>query len=205
VKFTNRKLSGLQYDKIKDYIDKDAGVENQIIGDERIQKWLNDNPKIAKNHELDKLLLPLKFYEDDLREIIIAFSEANIQADKIERIKDEISSTRIGIELKNKPNNLSKAYFDDVFKSSYQEFEKIEAFLGDPINRLYKKYYDNTVADLQEIIVISRDDYATFDEIFHYLFEYVFQHNIEKLKDSRSLIRIFLHFMYFKCDIGRRK
>jgi hypothetical protein len=201
--FTNRRLSGLQDPKIEKFIDKDAGVENAIIGDERIQKWLNDNHKIAKSRELDKLLLPIQFYEEDLREIIIAFTEADIQVNKIGIIKDEIS--RINIEDKNELNSLSKEYFEDVFKKSYSEFDKIKVFLEDPINRLYKKYYDNTVADLQEKIVIRRDDYVTFDEIFSYIYNYILQNNIEKLKDSRRLIRVFLHYMYYNCDIGKEK
>lgn len=201
--FTNRKLSGLKDPKIEDFIDENIGVENAVLGYERIQKWLNDNPKIVKNHRLDKLLLPLQFYEDDLRDIIIAFSEADIQADKIERINDEIS--RIGIESKNELNKLSKDYFDYVFKKSYLRFDQIGAFLEDPKNHLYKEYYDNTVADLQEKIVVKRDDYATFDEIFSYLYDYIFQNNIEKLKDNRQLIRIFLHYMYHNCDIGKEE
>ena len=201
--FTNRKLSGVQDPKIEDFIDESVGVENVVLGDERIQKWLNDNPRIVKRHKLDKLLLPLQFYEDDLQEIIIAFSEADIQADKIERISDEIS--RIGIESKNEFNKLSKDYFDYVFKKSYLRFGQIGDFLEDPKNHLYKKYYDNTVADLQEKIVVKRNDYATFDEIFIYLYDYVLQSNSEKLKDNRQLIRIFLHYMYHNCDIGKEE
>lgn len=201
--FTNRRLPGTQDLRIEDLIAENVGVENVIIGDERIQKWLNDNPKIVKQHELNKLLLPLQFYEEDLKGIIIAFSKADIKRHEIELIKGKIS--RINIEEKNKLNNLSKDYFNYVFKKSYSEFDRIEAFLENPINHLYKKYYDNTIADLQEKIVVYRNDYATFDDIFHYLFEYVFQNNIEILKDSRPLIRIFLHYMYHNCDIGKEK
>lgn len=201
--FTNRRLSGLQDARIEYYIDENIGVENAILGDERIQKWLNDNPQIVKQHELNKLLLPLQFYEEDLREIIIAFSQSEIKKNAIELIKKKIS--RIAIEEKNKLNNLSKHYFDYVFKKSYLEFDRIEAFLENPINQLYKKYYDNTVADLQEKIMVYGSDYLTFDFVFHYLFEYVFQNNIVKLKDCRPLIRIFLHYMYHNCDIGKEK
>lgn len=198
--FTNRRLSGIQDAKIENYLNENIGVENAIIGDEKIQLWLNQNPKIAKQHGLNKLLLPFQFYEEDLRDIIIAFSQAEIQSDKIEKIRDKIS--RIEIEEKNKLNNLSKEYFNSVFKKSYSEFNRIEAFLEDPKNEIYKNYYANTVADLQEKIMVNRNDYFTFEEILQYLFEYIFQHNQEKLKDKRNLIRIFLHYMYHNCDIG---
>ena len=198
--FTNRRLSGIQDAKIENYLDENVGVENAIIGDEKIQLWLNQNPKIAKQHGLNKLLLPFQFYEEDLRDIIIAFSQAEIQSDKIEKIREKLS--RIEIEEKNKLNNLSKEYFNSVFKKSYSEFNRIEAFLEDPKNEIYKNYYDNTVADLQEKIIVNRNDYFTFDEILQYLFDYMFQHNQEKLKDKRNLIRIFLHYMYHNCNIG---
>jgi hypothetical protein len=198
--FTNRRLSGLQDAKIEDFLDSDVKIDNYIIGDEKIQLWLRQNTKIVKTHNLDKLLLPLQFYEEDLKEIIIAFSETKAQPVKIKQIEDLIS--RIDIEEKNKLNKLSKEYFNNVLKKSYSEFSRIENFLEDPKNILYKNYYDNTIADLQEKIIIHRSEYIAFEEIFNYLYEYVFQNNQEKLKDKRNLIRIFLHYMYHNCDIG---
>lgn len=198
--FTNRRLSGIQDAKIENYLNENVDVENAIIGDEKIQLWLNQSPKIAKQHGLNKLLLPFQFYEEDLRDLIIAFSQAEIQSDKIAKIREKIS--RIEIEEKNKLNNLSREYFNSVFKKSYSEFNRIEAYLEDPKNEIFKNYYDNTVADLQEKIIVNRNDYFTFDEILQYLFDYIFQHNQEKLKDKRNLIRIFLHYMYHNCNIG---
>jgi len=201
--FTNRSLSGVEDPKIEDYIDENIGVKNVVFGNDRIQKWLRDNPRIAKKHKLDRLLLPLQFYEDDLRDIIIAFSKVDMQVSKIREIRDEIS--RIDVEQKNEINKLSKDYFDLVLKKSYSEFGKIRAFLEDPKNYRYKEYYENTVADLNEKIVIYRGDYVTFDEIFSYIYDYILLNSIQKLKDKRRLIRVFLHYMYHNCDIGKEK
>jgi len=77
--------------------------------------------------------------------------------------------------------------------------------LEDPKNYRYKEYYENTVADLNEKIVIYRGDYVTFDEIFSYIYDYILLNSIQKLKDKRRLIRVFLHYMYHNCDIGKEK
>ena len=50
--FTNRKLSGVQDPKIEDFITDELDVENVVIGEERIQKWLQDYPSIVKKNNL---------------------------------------------------------------------------------------------------------------------------------------------------------
>ena len=76
--FTNRKLTGLQDVKIEDLINDNVGVINQVIGEERIQKWLKDYPNISKKHDLKKYLLPFEFYDEDLKNTILAFSETEL-------------------------------------------------------------------------------------------------------------------------------
>ena len=66
--FTNRKLTGKQDEKIEDYIDKQTGVTNIIIGDERIQQFLRTYPDIVKAEGLNQLLRPLQFDEEDLKQ-----------------------------------------------------------------------------------------------------------------------------------------
>jgi hypothetical protein len=86
-------------------------------------------------------------------------------------------------------------------KNSLADFHKIETFLKDPANLRYKNYYDNTVSDLQGKIVIKRSEYSDFEELLETLFDYIFE-NSPGLKDNRKLIRVFLHYMYYNCDIG---
>lgn len=201
--FTNRKLSGIQDAKIEDFIGENIGIENRIINDEHIQLWLEEYPEIAKTLNLNRLLLPLQFYEEDLKEIIIAFANTKISSDKIKEIKDEIS--KIDIEKKNELNNLNKEYFDSSFKKSINEFGQIKAFLEDPKNRKLKNYYDNTISDLQAKIPVKREEYKTFEEIIEYLFNYVLENNRNQLRNQRRLIRVFLHYMYANCQIGREE
>lgn len=199
--FTNRKLSGITDAKISDFIDSNLDVENRVIGDERIQLWLNEYPDIGKTLNLNKLFLPLEFYEKDLKEIILKFSEMREEIGetakrKLEQLK-YTDKTR-----KNELNNLGKEYFEFIIKNSLADFHKIETFLMDPVNKQYKTYYENTVSDLQAIVIIKRDEFHMFEEILHELYSFIMAHNSRELKDNRKLVRVFLHYMYWHCDIG---
>jgi hypothetical protein len=85
--------------------------------------------------------------------------------------------------------------------NSIAYFHKIETFLKDPANRKYENFYKNTTSDLQGKILIKRTEYFAFEEVLESLFDFIFE-NSPELKDRRRLIRVFLHYMYFNCDIG---
>lgn len=197
--FTNRKLSGLKDEKISDFLDIELKIPNRIFGEERIQLWLREFPDITKTLHLDRLLLPIQFYDDDIRKVIITFS--NYKQKIIDHAKVRFNYQ--GMERKNQLNDLSRDYFEFMKTNSLVFFDQIDRFLKDPANWKYKIKYDNTVSDLQEQIIIKRNDYNTFDELFNAMYEFILANNKEELKDSRKLIRVFLHYMYFKCDIGR--
>lgn len=197
--FTNRKLSGLKDEKISDFLDIELGIPNRIFGEERIQLWLREFPDIARTLNLNRLFLPIQFYDDDIRKVILTFS--NYKQKIIDHAK--VSFNYQEMERKNQLNDLSRDYFEFMKKNSLSFFDQIDRFLKDPSNRKYKIKYDNTVSDLQEQIIIKRNDYNKFDELFNDMYEFVFTNNHDELKDYRKLIRVFLHYMYFKCDIGR--
>jgi len=198
--FTNRKLSGRQYPKIEDLIDDATGVENLIFGDETIQLWLQEYPDIVQILGLNKLLMPLDFYEEDLQEIIVTFSETKISKAELKSVQDDLR--RISIEEKNRLNNLGKDYFDNVLKNSYDKFERIKAFLEDPQNEASKIKYKNSVSELQAQIFTHRDEYGAFENIINHLFNKICDRSKKKIHDNSRLIRVFLHYMYYVCDIG---
>ncbi len=200
--FTNRKLSGVQDGKIEDIIDEVVGVENCVFGEDRIQLWLQTYTEIVKTLGLNKLLMPFEFYEQDLQEIVVAFSEAKISKENLRAMQNDF--TIIPIEKKNKLNSLGKEYFDNVLKKSYSDFEKIKSFLTDPKNEEYKKKFDNTVCDLQAKIFLNRDEFHAFEGIIEYLYDYMLDSKKPKLLSNRPLLRIFLHYMYANCFIGKR-
>jgi hypothetical protein len=200
--FTNRKLSGLKDPKIADFIDNEVDVKNIILGEETIQLWLQEYHEIVNIMGLNKLLLPLEFYEKDLQEIVVAFSETKISGNVVSAIQSDL--TRIPIEEKNRLNKLGKTYFDNILKDSFSDFEKIKCFLEAPINNEYKNKYANTVSDLQDEIIVHREEYNAFEEILNHLYKLIRDKTNENLMMNRKLIRVFLHYMYFNCDIGKK-
>lgn len=193
--FTNRKLSGIQDAKIEDIFDGKTEIENRLIGLETIELWLEQYPSIARTLNLNKLLLPLSFNENDLKEIINSFSKVDKKKGDLPKIPKR------DIEKKNKLNNLSKDYFNNVIKRNLLYLEQIREFLTNPINAEYLGKYENTIDDINEEIVVHRDEFDKFDLIFNYLYKFILQNNPE-LNSNRSLVRLFLHYMYYNCDIG---
>jgi len=201
--FTNRKLTGWKSDEIENRITNETTICSTIIWLERLLKFINDNPSIIRKHNLNKLFLPLEFYEDDLVEVVKVFSSTDFKSkeiiDDISNIEEKIK--KIPIEEKNKLNSLSKDYFDDVLSKSYDFFSKIELFLKDPNNTKYKDMYEDTVSEIREIIVINRSDYWPFEEILYFLYKYV-SSNCWYI-NKRRYINYFLHYMYYMCHIGK--
>ena len=194
--FTNRKLSGIQDAKIEDVFDEKTGVENRLIGLETINLWLRMYPSIAKYLNLNRLLLPLTFDENDLKLIINSFSRLDKEKEGLSKIP-----THRDIENKNRINALSKEYFDNVIKKNLIYFEQIREFLTDSINSEYLDKYENTIDDINAKIVVHRDDFDKFERILEYLYDFIIENNLE-LKSKRKLVRLFLHYMYYYCDIG---
>lgn len=194
--FTNRKLSGIQDAKIEDIFEDKNDIENRLIGLETIELWLTKYPNIAKTLNLNKLLLPLSFDENDLRIIVNSFN-------KLDKIKGDLSKIpeNRDIENKNKLNALSKEYFDNVIKKNLIYFDQIREFLKDSINKEYLDKYENTIDDINAKIVVHRTDFEKFEMILEFLYDFIVENNTE-LKNKRRLVRLFLHYMYYNCDIG---
>lgn len=197
--FTNRKLSGLQDAKIEDIFDMEMKIEHRLLAVEKIQMWLREFPKIVKILHLNRLLMPLDFDENDIKEIVQSFSKINIK----KGILSEIPQKR-DIELKNEINNLSKDYFNNSIKKNLVYFKQIKEFLENPINDEYLNKYQNTIGDINEEIIIYRDEYDKFELVIDHLYKLVLS-NFSELHDKRTILRLFLHYMYYNCDIGKNE
>lgn len=201
--FTNRKLSGGAHPTIVKMLQDGIGIQNaEIIGREQIDTYLNYYPQIAHKFGLYKFIDPLRFYEKDLRDVIIVFTEQS------KTISNEAKSyitnfTVIDKEKKNDLNDLSKEYFEFLKSHSLQYFEEIEDFLRNPKNDVYTRMYSNTVSDLQAKIILDRNRFTDFMHLIEHLVDYMVGNNQDKLNNLRKIVRVFIHFMYFNCDIGR--
>ena len=200
--FTNRKLSGEKVSLIQRLKNEIGALEADIIGREQLTTYLNDYPQIANQFGLHKFIAPLRFFEKDLKEVIIVFSD---QTKDIAKEADDYIKNFSVVEKdkKNELNNLSKEYFAFINTHSLSYFKQIEVFLVEPRNSKYTGMYSRTVSDLQAKIILERDSFTDFMHLIEHLVEFVVQNNLTELNDLRDKVRVFIHFMYFNCDIGK--
>ncbi|MBP9700253.1 hypothetical protein KBD71_03135 [Candidatus Woesebacteria bacterium] len=201
--FTNRRLSGLSEPKITDIISTDIDVENRVLGVEKIQSILAGHPSIVKKHELDKFLLPFVLYPADIRDIILAVHQNSIPIQKtIQDLQQEF--IKPDIEDKNNINKLGEDYFNWMKQDSISYFQQIKDFLSDPKNQDFKDMYDNAVSDIQSKVLISQDNYDSFELILSGVQDVIVGKETEGLRPHRKKVRLLLHYMYFNCDIGKK-
>lgn len=198
--FTNRKLTGKQDKKIEDLIDAETGIPNVVIANEKIQQWLKMYPDIVKASNLQSLLLPLQFDEEDLKALIAEFSKT-MKSDKVEPRQENL--TYLPLDRKNELNQLSKEYFEGMVKRHFAYFKSISEFLKNPINLKLKDRYEDAVDELNAKIIINRSDYSAFENLLDDLYNYVINNSIG-LTGKKRLVRVFLHYMYHNCDIGKK-
>lgn len=140
---------------------------------------------------------PLRFFESDIKEVIIQLGKVVKNPKDFEDVVDRIKACE-----KNEKNNLSEEYFNLILEVSMCYFQQIEDFLQSSINEEYLKMYQNTVFELNQKITINRGNYEKFDRIFEVLYDYILNNNKKDLRTDRRLIWVMLHYMYWKCDIG---
>ncbi len=199
--FTNRKLTGGQDSKINElFVSKN--IEYQIISKEKIQDLLQVYPDVVRDAELNDLLRPLEFDESDLKEIIIAVHKVISKKDDF---KSTVDFSKIDLEEKNKLNNLSKGYFDDSIKRNFEYFGQIENFLSSPINEELSALYEDTKSELNAKITLRRDEYVEFENLLEDFYDYVVSNNQIDMKGKKRLVRTLLHYMYWRCDIGKKE
>lgn len=202
--FTNRVLTG----------DEDALIRKQVIdgtkikkcaaiGKETINMWLNEYPDIADLAGITKYLLPITFYEEDFKNLILFFSKnkTEIASEAVDKQNDLI---RVSLDEKNAKNKLSEAYFKFMLDRSLVYFKQIDDFLKDPKNKELLKAYEATVIELNSKILTNRNQFNAFEEIFDHLYNFILKNNSAELKTERKLIYIFLDYMYYNCDIGEK-
>lgn len=199
--FTNRKLTGKKDEKIENLINENTGVNNLVIGNEKIQQWLQTFPEVTRQTKLNDLLRPLQFDERDLKELIVYMSANNT----IQKSLSESSDfTYVNMVIKNQLNNLNEDYFNDVIKRHYSYFDSIRTFLKDPINLDCQEKYEDLVDELNAKIVLFRDRYSTFENLFEELYDHVILNNPD-LSGKKRLVRTFISYMYCNCDIGKKQ
>lgn len=203
--FTNRKYTGIEGDRLVKKVQDETGLENVvIIGKESLNDlYINPNRDIIREFQLDLNHIPFDFSEEEIKDIILEFHNElpkikTILEAEVDRIKFDFD--RVKIEEKNKKNQLSREYYEnEILSHSLQDFEKIESFLSDTRNEEFKEQYFDIAAELRNLIQLKRSNFASFEEIFIFIFKKVSDGN--KLKGKRHIFTL-LHYMYYECLIG---
>ncbi len=207
--FTNRKYSALKGERLCKRIISETDVANvAIIGKETINdQYLNPNKAIVKQYNLHRTHIPFDFSDEEIKEIILAFKEQlphveNSIKSKSDELKYDFS--HIEKEDKNNKNKLSQEYYrEHILETSLMEFNKIEAFLNNPLNEELKDYYYDTANELNQIISLKRDDFDAFEELFVHIYNLI-TNGVSSLKGAKRHVTTFLHYMYVECLIGRK-
>lgn len=200
--FTNRKHTAIVGDKLIQNIKDKIKLNNiEIVGLEVIISYLRQNQDIVDLFDLENLKNPLRIHPDDIKEVILAFNKNKNELDTKEIIDP---FKHIDIETKNKINKLNEDYFNFIKDRSQVYFKQIIDFLGDPKNNEFLEMYNNIVNELQAKIITNRNDFDMFNEIFEYYYDYILE-RCPELKKIKRLISVFLHFMYWSCDIGKKE
>lgn len=165
--FANRRLSGNTESDIRTYIAEKCNIPEYSIylcGVEQLEMWLKRFPDIPKEVNLDPLDSPLIVSPDDLSEVIQALANQQLPD-----FKENPPTPRTPYEEKNRINNMSEEYANEIRKKYLKETAGIDRFLSDPENSKLLELYQNTVNEFQLRIIAKRKNYQNFDDVMNYL------------------------------------
>lgn len=202
--FTNRKLTAGSDLKMLKEMKKQGAKDAAIIGLEKINDFLSENPDIADALPTAHFDKPFDFLPDDMVDVIHAVSEViPITGSEYHSQTDfEAVSKK---KVKNKTNKMSEEYYRTVVVNQNMPlFHKFKAFLENERNREYREIYHDIADELRQKIVINRGQFDFFEEIIVYLLELIKSARPD-LRTKRRYVTFLLCYMYFDCDIGERE
>lgn len=202
--FTNRKLTGEAYARIKQMMSDELGIGCvDIHGVEDLMKFVERNTALIYRHGLARYLLPDVFYEKDIRDVIVLFSQNHNWAEMAMDSDDGMEY--IDKEEKNRLNGVDEDYFKSIRDHSLKFFSDIDAFLKDPRNAQYLQMYLNTVSDLRGVL-LRNEGQKSFVEMLENIIQIIAgaDHTMD-IHKARALVRVFVHYMYWNCDIGKKE
>jgi hypothetical protein len=203
--FTNRKKTGGAESRIPPYIVKNTGVNQAwLMGEKDILDNLLDYPEIAAQVGLDKLRSPIQFVPNDIRDVIVAFHSHKTKIASTFDSQHDFKDYP-GMEKKNIVNGLSEKYNNYIKDESLPRFKEIEIFLKNPRNTNFADQYHAVADELKGQIITHRESFISFDEVLEHVYQLLYERSSElQLASNRRLAKIFIHYMYYDCDIGEK-
>jgi len=198
--FTNRSLPAGQEQKILAAIKKIKGVKDaHLLASETITHYLTSHHKIWTNLGFDRYQTPFRINPNDLADVINGFHQAITNGNN--DFHSATNFTYVDKDIKNTINGLTKPYYEYLQQDSLPHFANIKTFLEDPRNEQLRALYHDTADDLKAKIVATRHQFTAFDDILIYTYDMIVEGN-PAMRCKKRLVRAFLHYMYFDCDIG---
>lgn len=201
---TNRKITGGTHQKIIKLLTEELKISQvDILGLEDLEKLIDDYPYFIKKYRLTRFQVPDVFYEKDIRDVINMFKHKTNWV-STPPIREDDSLDYINKEKKNALNNIDTAYFSEIKEHSLKHFANIDKFLHDPINAVFLENFLNTTADLRSYVEVHRDAYP-FKDILETIIKNIIGDEVgTDIFRARALVRVFVHYMYWSCDLGRK-
>jgi hypothetical protein len=197
--FTNRKRPA------NDAVSKEANLKAlglksaHIFGVEQLRLWLTEHSRVWSDLGFDRFEHPLRIQISDITAVIEAFHQT---LGDTTTPPSAHGFTFVPKPEKNKINNLSAAYFEEIRTRSLPYFKSIEEFLKNPRNVAHKEMYDDTADEVRRKFLTATPPFERFDDALTYVIDLVTAENVS-LKGRRRFAAIFMHYMYYNCDIGQ--
>ena len=148
-------------------------------------------------------MLPDRFYENDIRDVIVLFSQNSDWMDATP-LPDGHPMDYTDKERKNVLNQVSDYCFSEIKSHSLKYFDMIDLFLKDPRNWEYKLKYENTTSDIRGFIQKNIGSHTFIDLLETISDRIAGSDPTADVHRVRKLARVFVHFMYWNCDIGQK-
>jgi Uri superfamily endonuclease len=198
--FTNRRITGIKETSLRQDLGSVRGIKTaHILARETIHQQLTANHRVWTDLGFDRNEIPFRFNPSDLVAVIQGFHR--VIKDNGSQFDSATNFSFVDKGRKNKINKLTKGYYLYIQSDSLPHFGNVKRFLEDPRNEALRVTYHDAADDLKARIVTFRERFHTFDEVLTYLYDQIVNGSAD-LQGKKRLVRIFLHYMYFDCDIG---
>ncbi len=197
--FTNRSLTGGMEKTLTKQLNKIKGVkEAWILADDPIRQHLDLHPEVWKSMGFQHALT-FRFSPDDINEVVRAFHTTVTTGSA--QFASALDFGFVAKDKKNAVNGLTRPYYEYMKQDSLPSFGRIRAFLQDERNAEVRGLYHDAADEWKQKIITFRADFRSFDGVLTHVFDLIVSDN-ETLRGKKRLVRTFLHYMYFDCDIG---
>jgi len=178
---------------------------NGIIDSKAQREYKNrlNNKEKGEDVAFKSSIAPLNFSWGEVKTVIQALHTEVVQNSNQGDSKFDLSDA--DLNTKNRINKLSQHYFETVMLEAHEPyFNRIFAFLRNPINSKVNEQYFEIVDELRSKIAANRNDFISF-EFFLVTFADVakVRNGVEGI--NRRALNILLSFMYINCDIGKKE